>query len=90
MKEYKIDASKFTTRRRSHVTMKKILVDCGYHGCNLDALYDVLTTLFDDTHIVIENFAVARANLGEYADVMVEVFATSKRQNPHLTVDIIE
>ncbi len=89
-KTYKIDAACFTSRKDTHLYLKKVFKNCEYYGNSLDALHDVLTSMMRPTNIKISNFAKAKETLGEYADSLTEVFEDSAKRNENLNITFEE
>ena len=59
-----------------------------YYGRNLDALYDVLTEIGDDTEIVLENPAAVVEQLGKYGEALLSTMQEAAESNPHLTITL--
>lgn len=59
-----------------------------YYGRNLDALYDVLTEIGDDTEIVLENPAAVAEQLGKYGEALLSTMQEAAESNPHLTITL--
>lgn len=89
-KTYKIDAARFTSRKDTHLYLKKVFKNCEYYGNSLDALHDVLTSMMRPTNIKISNFAKAKELLGDYSDSVLAVFNDSARQNENLNITFEE
>ena len=81
---YMIDASVFSSPHGAHEAMQKVFLGYEYAGHNLDALYDVLTSIRRDAEIRIWGIAAARGRIGAYADEIVTVFRAAAAHNPHL------
>ena len=56
MKEYTIDCARVDGPREFHFVIAKELGVPTWYGNNLDALYDVLTALTEETHLNFVNF----------------------------------
>ena len=85
-KKILIDASSFTDIKETHAVFKAAIGSDDYTGSNLDALYDVLTSIGKKTRITVTNYKAAEENLGEYAEKLALVLAVSASANPMLTV----
>ena len=90
MLKYEIDAEKFDSRADAHREMKKIFAGREYYGSSLDALYDVLTTVFDDCEITVKSLDLATAKIGGYAEKIRTVFEAAAEANPHIKVKFVE
>lgn len=56
-----------------------------YYGKNLDALYDCLTDICEDTCIGIFN-AEERREISLYLNLVKQVFQDAEAENPHLCI----
>ena len=54
--EYIIDCSGITDRKELHRILAKALSFPEWYGHNLDALYDCLTSISVDTHVILKNW----------------------------------
>ena len=70
--------------------MQDAFWDGGYAGRNLDALYDVLTSIRRDAEIRIWGVTSAREQIGEYADAILAVFYAAAARNVHLRLTVRE
>ena len=59
-----------------------------YYGRNLDALYDVLSTIGQPTEVVITGREQIARRLGGYAEKLLEAFTGAAQANPNLRVEI--
>lgn len=59
-----------------------------HYGNNLDAMYDCLTELGQDTELVLQNWYPLSVKLGHYAEKTIYAFHCATQDNPHLTVTI--
>lgn len=75
-----LDGEKLRYRSRVHRVLAQELAFPTWYGRNLDALYDCLTDLHEDTEIVLINWSAT--NLQPMRQVMEDAAA----DNPHLTV----
>ena len=57
-----------------------------YYGRNLDALYDVLTDIGEDTQIILEDPAAVVDNLGKYGEALLSTMQEAAEENPHLII----
>lgn len=57
-----------------------------YYGRNLDALYDCLTEISEDTVIMLVQIEQLTQNLGSYGSSLLAVFQEASRVNNRLTV----
>ena len=59
-----------------------------YYGRNLDALYDVLTDIGEDTQIILEDPAAVVDNLGKYGEALLCTMQEAAEENPCLTITL--
>lgn len=59
-----------------------------YYGRNLDALYDVLTDIGEDTQIILEDPAAVIENLGKYGETLLATMQEAAEENPRLTITL--
>ena len=59
-----------------------------YYGRNLDALYDVLTDIGEDTQIILEDPAAVIENLGKYGEALLATMQEAAEENPRLTITL--
>lgn len=85
-----LDGAKVKNRRGLHKYLKRALCFPDYYGNNLDALFDCLTDLHEDTELEIQNPAILEARLGFYAKSLNIVLRRASQENEHLTILIPE
>ena len=59
-----------------------------YYGRNLDALYDVLTELGEETTIILREPGIVARNLGKYGEALLSTLQEAAEQNPKLSVEL--
>lgn len=75
-----LDGAKLKYRSRVHRALARHLEFPTWYGRNLDALYDCLTDLHEDTELVLVNWTAPGLQL------MRRVMEDAAAENPHLTV----
>lgn len=85
-----LDGARVKSRRGLHKFLKKSMGFPAYYGNNLDALFDCLTDLHEDTELVVENPEALETALGPYAERLDAVLRRADSENPHLSVRIDE
>ena len=75
-----LDGAKLKYRCRVHRVLAKKLGFPAWYGRNLDALYDCLTDLHEDTELVLRSWTSPNLQL------MRRVMEDAAAENPHLTV----
>ena len=83
-----LEGSRMIDRVAVHNQMAERLQLPSYYGRNLDALYDVLTEIGDDTEIVLENPAAVAEQLGKYGEALLSTMQEAAESNPHLTITL--
>lgn len=57
-----------------------------WYGRNMDALYDCLTDMQEETEIIIHNPEELKEHLGKYADIFLKVIKAAADENPKIYV----
>jgi len=86
--EITLNEKKLTGRKKAHAYLKKKLDFPDYYGENLDALYDCLGEIMEETTIVVPGGIGDKDHLGEYGQRMLQVFRDAAEENPVLKVVI--
>lgn len=86
MKEIIIDGSAIFTSPDLHEAFASALSFPAHYGRNLDALYDYLTEIREDTRLELRNWHHIESHLKDYSGKAVYVFHCAMDDNPHLTV----
>ena len=86
--EIVLDVKRFKGRSRAHAYLKEALRLPDYYGRNLDALYDCLGEIGEETVIVVPKEIQNKEYLGEYGKTMLQVFRDAAEENEALTVKI--
>lgn len=81
MKRLVLDGEKLTNRQVLHDTLAEGLQFPDWYGRNLDALFDCLTEIQEETEIMLCHGAALNANLGNYAGVLVKVLMQAAEEN---------
>ena len=82
MKECVFDCSGIRNPEDFHDALVEALVLPNWYGTNLDALYDCLTSIGEQTHITLRNFGQLDAM---YAGFQA-VFEDAREANPRLSI----
>ena len=77
-----LDGAVIPDRETLHTTLASLLRLPDYYGRNLDALYDCLTSLPEETSLVLEHPAALEQALGGYARAFFRVLQDAARENP--------
>ena len=81
-----LDGRSIADNRELHELLRRELHFPEWYGCNLDALYDCLTDLTEDTEIEILHNAELEQALDGYAYGFFRVLRDAAEENPHITV----
>ena len=84
--EIVLDEKRFRGRSRAHAYLKEKLNFPDYYGKNLDALYDCLGEIMEETVIVVPRIIRNNEYLGDYGQTMLQVVRDAAEENPMLTV----
>lgn len=86
MNEYSIDCAAIGSREELHRILAETLRFPEWYGNNLDALYDCLTELGQDTGVTFLHWSVLEEALGRYAATTRSVLIQAMMNNPHLMI----
>ena len=81
---YKVDMTGITDRRELHACIARCLPLPEWYGCNLDALYDVLSEYDEDVSFIFTRENTRRITREEYAWKVVMIIARCMQENPHI------
>ena len=59
-----------------------------WYGRNLDALYDVLTEISEETQIVLNDPAAVAEQMGKYGEALLATMQEAAEENPKLIVTL--
>ena len=91
MKTVLLNGKRMTTKKTTHLYLKKKLSFPSYYGQNLDALWDVLSTINEEIDIVLYNKEYLDEYLGDYGKDLISVFKEATESNMKVkfrTIDI--
>lgn len=80
-----IDCSGIETPRQLQDRLKQALSLPDWYGSNLDALYDCLTAITQETHLVLTGFQ----DLPPFANGFHRVFRDAAEKNPNLNIHFL-
>ena len=84
MKNITLDCSAIADKLALHIALAKALSFPDYYGKNLDALYDCLTDIREDTTLTLLHFGT----LDSFRSGFQAVLEEAENENPHLFVNI--
>ncbi|MFA9422999.1 MAG: barstar family protein [Sedimentibacter sp.] len=88
MEKIMLDGSKMTSKSTAHKYIKEALNFPIYYGENLDALWDMLSTISIPTSIYLTNEDKLKENLGEYGELFIDVFQEASCDNDNICFSI--
>lgn len=88
MKEIIIDGRAIFTSPDLHEALASALSFPAHYGKNLDALYDCLSEISEDTHLILRDWHHIEFHLKDYSGKAVYVFHYAMEENPHLAVTL--
>ena len=88
MMRVELDGRGMRDRASVHAQLKERLELPDYYGRNLDALYDILTERNQPMTIVLSGASEMQAQLGSYAEAILETLRQVEKRNPALKVHI--
>ncbi len=79
-----LDGDRVTDKETLHDTLTSSLQLPDWYGRNLDALYDCLSDIHEDTEIRVLHHETLENHLGRYAQVLWNVMHKVCHENPHI------
>ena len=86
MREVQLDCRGFVPRSELHRAFAEALSFPDHYGNNLDALHDCLTSLSEETTLVLLFWESAETALGRYSTALKRVLEDSASENPNLHI----
>ena len=81
-----LDGKAMTDRPAAHSHLAERLDLPTYYGRNLDALYDMLTEIGEDTELILEDPAAVVEQMGKYGEALLSTMQEAAENNPHLII----
>lgn len=81
-----IDLAEVNDKQQLHSLLAKEIGFPEWYGGNLDALYDCLTGVYEETEITIENFDLLEERMGQYALSFRKVMEKADEDNERVNV----
>ena len=88
MKQVEISCSEIRSREQLHSLLARELAFPAWYGGNLDALFDCLTELPQETKLILTGWKALQENLGDYAVRLICVLHQANEENPQFQVDL--
>lgn len=89
MKIVRLNGEKFFTKEVAHDIMKNKFDFSDYYGENLDALWDLLSTESEETHIILLHAEKIKILLADYGEELVRVFQEAEEANAKIRLTIL-
>ena len=84
MKTVWLNGRKMITAKSTQYYLKRKLNLPSYYGGNLDALWDVLSTISEPLQVNLLFRVQMTKNLGRYSDDLIQVFQEAEKANSNL------
>ncbi len=81
-----LNGKRMITKEVTHAYLKRKFCFPDYYCRNLDALWDLLSTIKKDTEIIIVNASSVRESLGKYGQSLLRVFDDLNEESRHVRV----
>lgn len=88
MRTVKLNVEKMTGLTALHKYLRSALALPVYYGSNLDALYDCLTEITEETELIVPQDVTKEEYLGWYGSQLLQVLQDAAEENPSLKVKI--
>ena len=85
-----LDILPFTEKAEVHRYFQECMEFEEYYGCNLDALYEELTSMIEPVAVTLRYAAHPRGKMADYLPRLLSVFHDAARENYNLTVSFQE
>lgn len=89
MRNITLDGKEMPSRKATHLYLKQKFNFPEYYGENLDALWDLLTTVGSPTQIRLLNHDLLDGQLGEYGSTLMSVLQAAAHENKNLSLEIV-
>ena len=83
-----LDGKAMVDRVSAHSHLVERLELPTYYGRNLDALYDVLTEIGEETEIILTDPAAVAEQMGKYGEALLATMQEAAEENPRLIVTL--
>ena len=81
MIEVRLDGRQISDKKQLHDQLSMELGFPAWYGSNLDALYDCLTDIHEDTLLVVSHCGQLMEQLGDYGTRCSHVLASAEEEN---------
>lgn len=84
-----LNGKRMRYNKSAHEYLKRKLQFPDYYGNNLDALWDLLTSIGNPIEIILLNSDTLFANLGLYGEEIIKVFEDAMDENANIVFRIV-
>lgn len=85
-----LDGKEMKNKQDAHLHIKEKLQSLDYHGNNLDALWDVISSYSKSIEINLNNKDELINNLGKYGNSLIQVFQDAEKENSNIIFKVVE
>lgn len=89
MVEINLNGKFMTDKEQTHRYLKQEFNFPAYYGNNLDALWDCLTDIMEETTIILKNEQSLKDNLGQYGEQIISIFQELEEEYLNFKFEII-
>ena len=79
--EVRLDGRQISDKKQLHDQLSMVLGFPAWYGSNLDALYDCLTDIHEDTLLVVSHWEQLMEQLGDYGTRCSHVLSRAEEEN---------
>lgn len=90
MKTVTLDGREMPDQAAFHDLAARKLGFPEWYGRNLDALYDCLCDIGEDTQVMFSSLGEMQASLGPYTQELLAAFLDAQEENEHLFVALLD
>lgn len=90
MKDVTLNCKEMTSKEATHTYLAMKLDFPNYYGKNLDALWDILSTVSEPLRIKLLNVENLKAYLGDYGQSLLDVLYEAAEFNQKIMIDRLE
>lgn len=86
-----LDGAEITDKEQLHKIFRDALNLEEFYGCNMDALYDVLSTYSEKIEIMLLNVDILQENIPFYAERLISMIRVAAEENePYIIIKMGE
>ncbi len=89
MKKVILNGEEMVSIKSTHKYLKEKLELPDCYGENLDALWDILSTISEPIYITFINKGKLNKNIGDYGELITNIFVDAAEENSNISFRII-